>query len=60
MKILTKRCVFCSRTQTWTLKPILIDVDSAKELKAALQAFSAEVQRFNKLTQNAGGHDGQA
>ncbi|MBA4087295.1 MAG: hypothetical protein C0491_05775 [Novosphingobium sp.] len=60
MKILTKKCAFCQRSQAWVLKPVLIEVNSSVEYKAALKAFAAEVQRFNILTRNAGGHDGQA
>lgn len=60
MKILTKKCAFCPRTQAWALESILIDVNSLEEFKAALRAFAAEVQRYNELTRNAGGYDGQA
>jgi hypothetical protein len=58
--ILTKRCEFCPRTQTWTLNPTMIEVHSREELKAALRAFAAEVQRFNDLTRSGGGRHGQA
>jgi hypothetical protein len=60
MIILTKKCAFCLRTETWTLKPTMIEVNSREELKAALRAFSVEVQRFNQLTRNEGGQNGQA
>lgn len=60
MKIETKRCAFCASTGTWKLKTIMIEVNSLKEFKAAWKDFSAEVQRFQKLTKNAGGSNGQA
>jgi hypothetical protein len=60
MNVLTKKCVFCPITQTWTLKPALIEVHSRDEMKAALRAFAAEVQRFNDLTRNGGGRHEQA
>lgn len=60
MMILTKRCEFCPRTQTWALMPTMIEVHSRDELKAALKAFAAEVQRFNDVTRNGGGWHGQA
>lgn len=58
--IVTKRCVFCPRTQTWALKPTMIEVHSRDEMKAALRAFAAEVQRFNDLTRSGGGRHEQA
>lgn len=59
MKIETKRCAFCAQTRTWTLESVLIEVNSRKEFKAAWKTFLGEVQRYEGLTRDTGGRDGQ-
>lgn len=59
MKIQTKRCVFNPAIQDWVLVPVLIEVNSSSEFKAASAAFVAEVQRYRAKARGVGGDDGQ-
>lgn len=60
MKIQTKRCVFNRGIQDWVLVPVVIEVNSASEFKAALAAFAAEVQRDQAMARGEVGDDDQA
>lgn len=60
MKIQTKRCVFNPGIQDWVLVPVVIEVNSASEFKAALAAFAAEVQRYQAMARGEVGDDDQA
>lgn len=59
MKIQTKRCVFNPSVQDWVLVPVVIEVNSASEFKAALAAFAGEVQRYQAKARADGGDDEQ-
>ena len=59
MRIETKRCSFCRRTKTWVLQPLMIEVKSPAEFKAAWKEFIAENQRFQDLSKIAGGSNEQ-
>lgn len=60
MKIQTKRCVFNPAIKDWVLVPVVIEVTSASEFKAALAAFVGEVQCFQAKVQGEAGDDGEA
>ena len=59
MKIETKRCVFNPAIQDWGLVPVVIEVNSATEFKAAFAAFAGEVQRYQAKARAGGGDDEQ-
>lgn len=60
MKIGTKKCVFNHAIQDWVLDPVMIEVNSITEFKAALAAFESEVQRYRGKARKRGRHDGQS